>query len=101
MTTYAPETPPINAVLREAIARHQAGQLADAERLYRQVLAVRPDFAEVYANLAVVLMFRSNLDAALTFCRQGIALKPDYAKGHCYLGDILAFQNKHDEAARS
>ncbi len=98
MTTYAPEPPPINAVLRQAIARHQAGQLADAERLYRQVLAVRPDFAEVYVNLAVVLMFRGDLDAAVASCRRGIALKPDYAKGHCHLGDILALQNRPEEA---
>jgi tetratricopeptide (TPR) repeat protein len=96
MTASAPSA--ANAVLREAIAYHQAGKLAEAETLYRQVLAGQPDFAEVHINLAIVLMFRGNLAAAIISCRRGIALKPDYAKGHCYLGDILAFQGRPEEA---
>jgi Tfp pilus assembly protein PilF len=91
-------SPPTNAVLREAIAHHQAGRLADAEKLYRDVLAAQPDFAEVHVNLAVVLMFRGNFEAAAASCRRGIALKPDYPKGHCYLGDILTFQGRLEEA---
>jgi tetratricopeptide (TPR) repeat protein len=96
MTASTPS--PANAILREAIAHHQAGNLAQAEKLYRQVLAVQPDFAEVHINIAVVLMFRGNLEAAITSCRRGVALKPDYAKGHCHLGDILAFQGRFEEA---
>jgi len=92
---------PTNMVLREAIAHHQTGNLMEAEKLYREVLAARPDFAEVHVNLASVLMFRGDLEAAMTSCRRGIALKPDYAKGHCYLGDILAFRSRFDEAAQS
>ncbi|HWX90408.1 MAG TPA: tetratricopeptide repeat protein [Rhizomicrobium sp.] len=96
MTASVPSA--ANAVLREAIAYHQAGKLTEAETLYRQVLAVQPDFAEVHVNLAIVLMFRGNLDAAMISCRRGLLLKPDYAKGHCYLGDILAFQGRPEEA---
>jgi tetratricopeptide (TPR) repeat protein len=89
---------PSPTALREAIAHHQAGRLVEAEKLYRDVLVVQPDFAEVHVNLAVVLMFRGNLEEAIIFCRRGVELKPDYAKGHCYLGDILAFQGKPEEA---
>jgi tetratricopeptide (TPR) repeat protein len=99
MTASVP--PAANAVLREAIMYHQAGKLAEAETLYREVLAAQPDFAEVHVNLAIVLMFRGNLDAATTSCRRGLLLKPDYAKGHCYLGDILAFQGRPDQAVQS
>jgi len=99
MTASVPSA--ANAVLREAIAYHQAGKLAEAETLYREVLAAQPDFAEVHVNLAIVLMFRGNLDAATTSCRRGLLLKPDYAKGHCYLGDILAFQGRPDQAVQS
>jgi tetratricopeptide (TPR) repeat protein len=101
MTAGISPAPPTNLVLREAIAHHQTGNLKEAEKLYREVLAARPGFAEVHVNLASVLMFRGDFEAAMTSCRRGIALKPDYAKGHCYLGDILAFQSRFDEAAHS
>ena len=60
-------SPPTNAVLRQAIAHHQAGRLAEAEKLYRDVLAAQPNFAEVHINLAVVLMFRGNFER---FCKR-------------------------------
>jgi protein O-GlcNAc transferase len=46
------------ATLREALRRHQAGRLAEAEDLYRRVLAARPDWADVHVNLGAVLMVR-------------------------------------------
>jgi tetratricopeptide (TPR) repeat protein len=87
-----------DVVLRQAIAFHQAGRLAEAERLYRQVLAVRPDFGEVHVNLGAVLMFQGRLTEGEAASRRGIELKPDYAQGHYRLGDILAFQGRFDEA---
>lgn len=95
------KTSPSDAVLRQAIAFHQAGQLAEAERLYRHVLVLRPDFAEVHVNLGAVLMFQGKVAEGEAANRQGIALKPDYAQGHYRLGDILAFQGKLVEAANS
>src|SRR5579863_900548 len=101
MTTPVGKTSSNDLVLRQAIAFHQAGNLSEAERLYRQVLAFRPDFAEVHVNLGAVLMFQGKAAEGEAANRQGIALKPDYAQGHYRLGDILAFQGKLDEAAKS
>jgi len=36
----------LDAQLRQALGLHQARRLAEAEALYRQVLAFRPDLAE-------------------------------------------------------
>jgi tetratricopeptide (TPR) repeat protein len=101
MITRVAKASPSDAVLRQAIANHQAGHLAEAEKLYRQVLAFRPQFAEVHVNLAAVLMLQGKLVEGEAASRQGIAFKPDYAQAHYRLGDILAFQGRLDEAARS
>ena len=84
--------------MREALKHHQAGRFAEAEQLYRQVLAARPDWAEVHVNLGMCLMLRGQLEPALSACQRGLELKPDYARGHCLAGDILAFQNRLEEA---
>jgi Flp pilus assembly protein TadD len=88
----------MDAVLREALKQHQAGRLAEAEQLYRQVLAARPNLADVHVNLASVQMFRGDLAGAACSCERGLALRRDHARGHCYLGDIRAFQNRLDDA---
>ena len=89
---------PAEASLREALRHHQAGRLAEAEQLYRQVLVSRPDWAEVHVNLGMCLMFRGDMAAALAACLRGVELKSDYARGHALAGDILAFQNRLDQA---
>src|SRR5579863_7655360 len=100
MTTPVGTASSNDLVLRQAIAFHQAGNLSEAERLYRQVLAFRPDFAEVYINLGAVFMVQGKVAEAEAASKQGIALKPNYAQGHYRLGDILAVQGRLSEAAR-
>jgi tetratricopeptide (TPR) repeat protein len=97
-TAATPQSVPADTRLREALKHHQAGRFAEAEQLYRQVLAVRPDWAEVHVNLGMCLMLRGQLEQALSACQRGLELKPDYARGHCLAGDILAFQNRLEEA---
>src|SRR5258708_38258374 len=42
--------PATDTLFREALKYHQAGKLAEAESLYRQVLAARPGLAEAHVN---------------------------------------------------
>ena len=46
---------PVGAVLRDAVAQHQAGNLRRAERLYRQVLKHVPNHAEPLHRLALLV----------------------------------------------
>ena len=45
----------VNQIFEQAINAHREGKLQDAERLYYEVLKIKPDFAEVYSNLGTLL----------------------------------------------
>src|SRR5262244_987775 len=51
--------------LQSAIAAHKAGQLTQAERLYRQHLAAEPQAALALSNLGQILLARGEAEAAL------------------------------------
>jgi len=81
-----------------ALQHHQAGRLADAEALYRQVLDIQPNHVGALQLLGVVTHQTGNDDLAVKWIRQAIALRPDYAEAHNNLGLALASQGKPDEA---
>ncbi|HEX3755137.1 MAG TPA: tetratricopeptide repeat protein [Rhizomicrobium sp.] len=91
----------VDGQLRQALGLHQAQRLAEAETLYRQVLAVRPDFAEVHVNCALAQLGQGKRAEAEGSLRRALAVKPDFAKAHCHLGDVLSSQERYREAAAS
>lgn len=44
----------IEEALRQAVSFHQAGRLADAEKLYRAIIQVRPGHPEANYNLGAL-----------------------------------------------
>jgi Tfp pilus assembly protein PilF len=74
------------------------GQLVIAEDCMHQALALDPDFAEAYANLAWVLEQRGDVAGAEHAYRQAIASDPQQAQMHLNLGALLADQRRSDEA---
>src|SRR5450432_2107971 len=82
----------LDAQLRQAMGLHQARRLAEAEALYRQVLAFRPDLAEVHVNCALAQLGQDKRGEAEASLRRAIAARPDFAKAHYLLGDVLSFQ---------
>jgi predicted O-linked N-acetylglucosamine transferase (SPINDLY family) len=91
-------TPPVKAVFAEAVGRHRAGDLAGAERLYRQVLAVDPGHARTLTNLGVVVARRDPAEAERLYAT-AIAADPDRADAHYNLGNLLRRQGRTAEAA--
>jgi tetratricopeptide (TPR) repeat protein len=77
---------------------HRAGRLREAEHHYRQVLQMRPDFAEVNFSLATVLMLQGKLEDALKVARAGAKARPDHPLAHRRLADIFAFQGRLEDA---
>jgi len=55
----------ISSWLVEAFTSHQAGRLAEAERLYRQILGVQPDHSDSLHLLSVVSYQRGDYAQAL------------------------------------
>ncbi|MGD0767293.1 MAG: tetratricopeptide repeat protein [Tepidisphaeraceae bacterium] len=87
--------------LRLAIQHHQAGRLAEAERVYRQVLAQQPNHADALHLLGVLAAQGGRLDAAVELIRRAIRLQPEFAEAHFNLGIALKDMGRVDEAIGS
>jgi tetratricopeptide (TPR) repeat protein len=78
---------------------HQAGDLAQAEQLYRQVLQAEPGRVEALALLALSCHQRNDLAAAEGWYRRTMAIQCSHvAETSFRLGTVLADLNRMDEA---
>ncbi|MGA7633693.1 MAG: tetratricopeptide repeat protein [Terriglobales bacterium] len=59
---------------------------ATAEREYRAVLAIAPDFAEVYMNLGLIYQLQDRSAEAMTEFRHALKLKPGLSGANFFLG---------------
>ncbi|MFL5257714.1 MAG: tetratricopeptide repeat protein [Rhodopila sp.] len=66
----------IDAVFRNGQQLHTAGRLAEAEQVYRQVLAAAPRHAEALHALGALALQAGRPDAADSLLQQAIGLKP-------------------------
>ena len=79
--------------------QHQAGQLAQAERLYRDVLAEDGNHAHAWYLLGVARWQQGDGVEAEQCLRQALQHRPDWAAAHNYLGSVLARHKRQVEAA--
>ena len=87
-------------LLATALAHHQAGRLADAERIGRQILAAEPRHADAWNLLGALYGSRGDFDAAIdAFCR-AIGSDPKEPSYHCNLASVyLSLERPHDAVA--
>jgi protein O-GlcNAc transferase len=97
----APAPDPHQALFSEALRLHQAGRLADAERLYRQILAADGRHSGSLHLLGVLALTAGRPDTAVELIRQAIGLRGDVAPYHSNLGNALRTQGKLEEAVAS
>jgi predicted O-linked N-acetylglucosamine transferase (SPINDLY family) len=88
----------IEQAIEIALARQRAGRLAEAEAIYRQVLAEVPDHADALQLLGLVAGQVGDLATACALLGRAIALEPAVAEHHCNLGEFLSRAGKWDEA---
>ena len=86
-------------VLQRAFELHQAGQLDEAERAYRQVLDVDPHHAKALHLLGTVAAKRGDHLAALKQFRLLVSLRPDVVTTWFELGKSLQARGAWAEAA--
>ena len=87
--------------LQIAMDHHQAGRLAEAEAVYREILARNPDDADAQNNLGAILKGRGRIDEAIECYRRAIGVNPDRAESHYNLGNALKLKAQLDEAVES
>lgn len=64
-------------ILQQAVQLHQAGRLAEAERLYAQLLAQQPQLFEALHLMGLLRLQQSRLDEAVGFMEQALLVRPD------------------------
>jgi predicted O-linked N-acetylglucosamine transferase (SPINDLY family) len=84
--------------MHTALKHHRAGRLADAEAIYRQVLAQRPDHAEALHLLGVLAGQVGRTDAAIDLIRRAIVVNPGSAEYHNNLGETYRRTGQSDRA---
>jgi protein O-GlcNAc transferase len=89
----------VQSLIDSAKRCHQAGDLPQAERLYRQVFLEDPNHADVLYYLGTVLLARGNPEEAETVLRSAIQLRPEWPEALNNLAVVLARRKLFGEAA--
>jgi predicted O-linked N-acetylglucosamine transferase (SPINDLY family) len=84
-----------------ARAHHRAGRLAEAEALYRRILAADPHHAEGLHLLGVIAHQAGRPDAAVRLIGKAIERSPRVAMFHYNLGNAFTALGRHRQAAQS
>jgi tetratricopeptide (TPR) repeat protein len=92
-------SPAIQDLLLNALRRHRAGQLTEAARIYRQILAIDPHQADSLDLLGMIAYQAGGHELAVAMIRKAIAVNRRQASYHSNLGTVLQAQGKLDEAA--
>jgi SAM-dependent methyltransferase len=80
---------PIAGLFEDALRHHRAGQLAEADRLYRQILSIDPDHLDTVHALALLAHQAGRNDIAIDLLSRLVALDPRAASALNTLGKIL------------
>ena len=84
--------------LQAAVAQHQAGRLAEAEALYRRILASFPRHPDALHFMGLLAHQRGEHDAALALMDQALREAPAHAACHSNRGNTLLALGRLDEA---
>ena len=82
-----------------ALGHHRAGRLQAAEEIYRRILAIDPQHADVLHLLGVLAHQSGQHEVAIEYIERAIALKGNEAVYHNNLGAVRRDQGDLDRAA--
>ncbi len=85
--------------LAEGTRHHQAGQLAEAERIYLQILAVEPHNSHTLHQLGMLQLQVRHFDAAVELIAKAISADGAQPAFHANLGEAFRHLGKLDDAA--
>lgn len=76
------------ARLNLGMARLRQGELEEAQKVFAEALALRPDLAEAHYGLGLVHRARNDLIAANLAQRAAVTIDPEFAKAQLELGEL-------------
>ncbi|XP_072045716.1 protein O-mannosyl-transferase TMTC3-like [Amphiura filiformis] len=80
------------------IIKMNTSRLQEADKLYRQVLSLRPDFVDAYINRAEVLLEMNRTKEAFALYTEALSQDDENADVHYNLGVVYLRQGKKHEA---
>ncbi|MEK7989548.1 MAG: tetratricopeptide repeat protein [Thiotrichaceae bacterium] len=80
------------------IQHHQAGRLAEAQKIYQQVLQQNPKSSDAVHLLGVLAHQANQHEQAAQLIQQAIELNPKAADYYCNLANVYRAQQQYDEA---
>jgi tetratricopeptide (TPR) repeat protein len=84
--------------LQVAFGHHQAGRLAEAEKIYRGILAAQPNHAETLHRLGVLAAQVGQSELAIDLFTRSVRINPDNPDAHFNLGVVLRKTNRFEQA---
>jgi predicted O-linked N-acetylglucosamine transferase (SPINDLY family) len=91
----------VEQAVQTALGHHQAGRLAEAEKLYRQVLILSPDHAGVLHLLGILAGQAGRTDASIELIGRAIAIEPGVVEYHCNLAESYQRSGQWEKAIGS
>jgi tetratricopeptide (TPR) repeat protein len=91
----------IQGLLGTGLRHHQAGQLTEAEQIYRKILAIDARQADCLHLLGMIAYQAGRHELAIEMIREAIAIDPNVAAYHSNLGTVLHSEGRLEEAATS
>jgi tetratricopeptide (TPR) repeat protein len=88
-----------DAMIRRGIQHHVAGQLSDAEKLYKSVLSQNPRQPDALHLLGVIAQQVGKADAAIELIQKAIQINPTNAEYHVNLGNAFRAKGSYTQAA--
>ncbi|MFN8534668.1 MAG: tetratricopeptide repeat protein [Dehalococcoidia bacterium] len=88
----------VEALALLGVAYYRLDRPADAERVYRRMLAIQPDHAEALANLGLLAAEAGRDDDAERSYRRALDVDPALDEVRLALADLLAAQGRTDAA---
>lgn len=88
------------ALLDRALQVSEAGDHARAEALYRELIEIRPEDADMRARLGDALALQDKLEAAKEQYRAALELNPRHPAALYGLGNMLNYERRYEDAER-
>ncbi|OPY79701.1 MAG: Lipoprotein NlpI precursor [Syntrophorhabdus sp. PtaU1.Bin058] len=89
VVTRATDNEKANLLYNEAAAALQTGHSGEAKRIYRAVLAIKPDHVEALNNLGVIAVQEGNSKEALFYFKKILDLQKNYPKAYNNIGLLM------------
>jgi predicted O-linked N-acetylglucosamine transferase (SPINDLY family) len=87
-----------DALLRNAQDAYKVGNLAEAARLYQDVLRTEPERFDALSALGLIYFRRNQFELAQALLADALKVSPGFLEGFCFRGAALANLKRYDEA---